>query len=100
MSYEKEIQKGIELLKLCQQLQTQQDGIQRPDVGVVDKSKVLDQFAIDVNQSISLMSSLYQLIPMRTKLAELGMNLERQGKIKIAVGEDYADIALKYVLNV
>ena len=99
MSHEKAIHTGIELLKLCQRLQTQQDGVQRPDAGVVDKSLALDQFAIDVDQSITLMTTLYQLMPMRTRLAELGMALERQGKIKPATGQDYAVAALEYVLK-
>lgn len=99
MDHATAINKGVELLKLCQYLQNNEDSIQRVDIGVSDKSKTLDQFAMDVTQSISLMTSLHQLIPMRARLAELGVSLERQGKIKPLVGEDYAMYALDFLIK-
>ncbi|BDU53371.1 hypothetical protein [Limnohabitans sp. INBF002] len=99
MSYEEKIQTGVELLKLCQKLQSEKDGVARPEPGVTDKTKPLDKFAIDVTQSITYMASLHQLIPINTKLAELGRKLELEGKIAPRVGDDYSQLALQYVLK-
>lgn len=47
MSYTEEINRGIELLALCQTLQSEKDGVDRPAPFAIDKSKTLDQFARD-----------------------------------------------------
>lgn len=99
MSYKESIEKGIELLKLCNRLQSEKDGVTRPDPGDIDKTKTLDQFAIDINESIAYMSTLHTLMPMSIRLAELGRLLEKQGKITPSCGDDYAMLALDYVLR-
>lgn len=98
MSYVKAIEQGIVLLRLCQQLQSDRDGVDRPEPGIIDKTKMLDQFAQDVMTSITYMTSLYKLMPMQMRLADLGRELERQKKIVPAFGDDYAQVALEYVL--
>lgn len=98
MSYENAIEQGIELLKLCQRLQSEKDGVERPDPDVIDKTKTLDEFAMSVGESITYMTSLYRLIPMMKRLAGLGRELERQGKIQVDYGEDYAQAALDFVV--
>lgn len=37
MSSQQQIERGIELLKLCQELQSEKDGIDRPAFGEIDK---------------------------------------------------------------
>ena len=98
MSHEKAIEQGIELLKLCQRLQSEKDGVVRPEPGVIDMAATLDQFAMNVTEAISYMTSLHSLLPMKMQLTELGRALERQGKIKPGYGDDYADAALGYLL--
>lgn len=34
MSYKEDIERGVELLKLCQKLQSEKDGIDRPELHV------------------------------------------------------------------
>ena len=99
MSYEKAIEQGVALLKLCQQLQSEKDGVDRPTPGVVDRSKTVDQFAMNVTKSISYMTSLLKLMPMQMRLADLDRELERQGKIAPDAGDDYAQAALEYALR-
>lgn len=99
MSYQEAIEKGVVLLKLCQRLQSEKDGVDRPDPGVIDKSKTLDQFAMEIMESITYMTALYKFIPMSLQLAELGRLLEEQGKIKPDYGDDYSRLALDYVLS-
>jgi len=98
MSYEKAIEQGVELLKLCQQLQSEKDGVDRPEPGVIDRTKTLDEFAIRVSESVTYMTSLYTLLPLKMRLANLGRELEKQGKIRADFGDDYAQAALEYVL--
>jgi len=93
------VEKGIELLKLCSQLQTDKDGVNRPEPGVVDKTKTPDQFAKDINESITYMSSLYKLLPMMEQLSKLGRTLESEGKISVDFGEEFDSAALKYVMK-
>lgn len=98
MSHKQAIDRGVELLTLCQQLQSERDGVPRPAPGDFDKTKVLDAFAQDVMQSISYMTALYALMPMKSKLADLGREFERQGKIALDGGADYAQAALDHVM--
>jgi regulator of PEP synthase PpsR (kinase-PPPase family) len=98
--YKQDIEKGIELLKLCSKLQSEKDGVDRPEPLVIDKSKVLDQFARDVSTSITYMSSLFKkLIPMMENLTELGRKLEKEGKIEVSLGQDYSIAALNFVMS-
>lgn len=93
---EKEIERGIELLRLCQNLQTQRDGIDRPDLFVIDKSKTLDEFAQDIQRAAINLSALKKLIPMADQLSELGRALEDAGRIKVDYGDDYSQKALEF----
>src|SRR3546814_12920492 len=87
---------GIELLRLCQQLQSEKDGIDRPGLEEFDKTKVHDGFAMDINTAVTNMSALYKLIPMMLQLSALGRKLEAEGKVKVLHGDDYSPIALKF----
>ena len=95
-STEEQIERGIELLKLCQRLQSEKDGVVRPEPLVIDKSKCLDQFAKDIEASINNMSALYKLIPMMTTLSELGRKLHEEGKIEVDYGEEFSQKALEH----
>jgi hypothetical protein len=96
--YVRHVERGIELLTLCQHLQCEKDGVDRPEPGVIDKTKTLDDFARDIHRSITYMASLYKLLPMSSELAALGRALELQGEIKLDYGEDYSRAALGYIL--
>lgn len=92
-----EIGRGIELLVLCQQLQSEKDGIVRPEPGEHDKTKTLDDFAVDVDRAISNMTLLRRLVPMMLQLDEIGRKLEASGQLSVRVGEDYSVAALKFL---
>ncbi len=92
----KEIEKGIELLWLCQKLQSEKDGIERPTHSQIDKSKTLDQFSKDVSRSVANMATLYELFPIEERLSTIGLELEKKGLIKVGYGESYAKGALAY----
>ncbi|AFJ90359.1 hypothetical protein MYA_6025 (plasmid) [Burkholderia sp. KJ006] len=96
-SIERQVDRGIELLSLCQKLQSEKDGVTRPDPLMIDKSKTLDQFAMDVNAAITNMASLRKLLPQMLSLAELGRKLANEGKISVSYGDDYSSAALDFV---
>lgn len=85
-----EILRGEELLWLCQDLQSAKDGVDRPRHNSIDKSKTLDEFALDISRSAAYMVSLMKLLPMRDKLADLRRKLEAEGKITPDAGDSYA----------
>ncbi len=97
--YKTEVQRGMELLELCQELQSARDGIDRPKPGVIDKTKTLDQFARDISAAMTNMSALQKLIPMMLQLGELGRKLEADGKITVEYGDDYSTAALNYICS-
>lgn len=98
MDYKQQIERGIELLKLCQTLQSEKDGVDRPEPFKIDKSKTLDQFAQDIGTAVTNMTALYKLIPMMLTLAETGKKLHEDGEIDVALGEDYSTAALAYLI--
>lgn len=97
MDHTAAIDRGIELLALCQALQSEKDGVDRPAPFAIDKSKTLDQFAKDVHSASTNMAALHKLIPLMTGLAELGRKLAEEGKIAVDYGDDYSKAALKFV---
>lgn len=94
---EEEVEKGVELLKLCHKLQSEKDGVDRPAPLAIDQSKTLDQFTKDVNSAITWMGSIIQLYPQSQQLAAIGRKLEADGKIEVAGGESYSEAALAYL---
>ena len=90
------VERGHELLSLCQKLQSDIDGIDRPDLFSVYKSKTLDQFAQDIGEAAMYHSMLLKLIPMQERLSEIGKKLEDCGHIKLNLGDSYAEAALTY----
>ncbi|MCL2297733.1 MAG: hypothetical protein FWC38_06430 [Proteobacteria bacterium] len=96
-TWQEQVDRGIDLLKLCQQLQSEKDGVDRPDPFIIDKTKVLDEFAQDIGAAITNMAALHKLIPQMMKLAELGRRLADEGRISVDYGDDYSTAALDYV---
>ncbi|HEY0843396.1 hypothetical protein [Methylotenera sp.] len=99
IDYKQQIERGIELLKLCQQLQSEKDGVNRPEPFIIDKTKELDQFAQDIGAAIVNISALNKLFPMMLALGELGRKLHAEGKIEVDYGDDFSTSALGYVLG-
>lgn len=97
MDHRQQIDRGIELLKLCQTLQSEKDGVDRLEFGAMDRSKALDGFAEDIHAAILNMGALYKLYPMLETLADIGQRLAGSGKISVAPGDSYADAALDYL---
>jgi len=99
MNYEAEIKRGIELLWLCQDLQSEKDGVHRPKHQVIDKNKTLDQFAQDISHAAVNMGSLNELLPMMNSLSKLGQKLVSEGKIKAKPFDNYSKLALDFLLK-
>lgn len=99
MDHTAEINRGLELLALCQALQSERDGVDRPAPFAIDKFKTLDQFAKDINTASTNMAALHKLIPQMLRLAELGRKLEADGKLEVGYGDDYSSAALDFVLR-
>lgn len=91
-------QQGISLLILCQQLQSEKDGIKRPlpfKVGV-QADEELDDFARQIQSVCLSLSQLDNLLVMQRQLADLGRQLEQAGKLTVTAGESYADTAIAW----
>lgn len=99
MDWKKQIERGVELLELCSELQTEKDGVNRPKLFEIDKSKTLDQFSMNVSQAVTNINSLHVLIPLMNDLAELGRKLESEGKIEVNAGDSLSRAALNYLLT-
>ncbi|MHA0949053.1 hypothetical protein [Enterobacter ludwigii] len=82
----------IELLTLCQQLQSEKDGRERPAPGAYSRDE--DEFADRIRSACGHSLQLRRLLPMATTLNAIGAGMERGGEITLIPGEDYAQKAL------
>lgn len=89
--YVQHIERGVELLQLCLKLQSEKNG-----EGIIS---VHDPFYQDIQMSINYISALHKLMPMMNNLSELGRKLEKEGKIKPEIDDDYSTEALRYVMS-
>jgi hypothetical protein len=92
-------QQSIDLLRHCQHLQSEQDGIRRPEPGNagVAADETLDDFARQIQTACVYASMTDRLLAMQTKLADLGRQLESLELVEVPVGRDYADAALDWL---
>lgn len=82
----------IGLLKLCQQLQSEKDGRERPEPGTYSRDE--DAFADRIRSACGHALQLRRLPPVATTLSAIGAGMERRGEISVLPGEDYAQKAL------
>lgn len=93
----KQIDRAIELLWLCQSLQSEKDGVNRPINHEIDRTKVRDAFAQDIDCAVANVSALHQMIPLHKRLSAVGRELARRGVLNLSAGESHADAALSYL---
>lgn len=82
----------IALLKMCQQLQSEKDGRERPAPGTYSRDE--DEFADRIRSACGHALRLRRLLPVMTTLSAIGAGMERRGEISVLPGEDYAQKAL------
>lgn len=85
----------VALLRLCQQLQPEKDGRERPEHGTYSRDK--DGFAERIWFACGNALLLHRLLPVTTILSAIGAGMERRGEITLLQGEDYAQKALEYL---
>nr|WP_181368435.1 hypothetical protein [Enterobacter cloacae]QCO95741.1 hypothetical protein [Enterobacter cloacae] len=83
----------IELLTLCQQLQSEKDGRERPAPGAYSRDE--DEFSARIRFACGHALQLRRLLPVMTTLSAIGAEMERRGEISVLPGEDYAQKALE-----
>lgn len=88
----REAEEIIELLTLCQQLQSEKDGRERPAPGTYSRDE--DEFSDRIRSACGHALQLRRLLPVMTTLSAIGAEMERQGEISVLPGEDYAQKAL------
>lgn len=88
----REAEEIIELLTLCQQLQSEKDGRERPAPGTYSRDE--DEFADRIRSACGHALQLRRLLPVMTTLSAVGAQMERRGEISVLPGEDYAQKAL------
>lgn len=86
----------VALLTLCQQLQSEKDGRERPAPGAYSRDE--DAFADRIRTASGHAMQLRQSLPVMHGLAVIGAELERRGEIHVMTGESYADRALEYLM--
>lgn len=82
----------IELLTLCQQLQSEKDGREWP--APIAYSSDEDDFADRIRSACGHALQLRRLLPEMMTLSAIGAGMERRGEISVLPGEDYAQKAL------
>lgn len=82
----------IELLTLCQQLQSEKDGLERPAPGTYSRDE--DDFADRIRSACGHALQLRRLLPVTITLSAIGTEMKRRGEISVLPGEDYAQKAL------
>lgn len=90
-----QIDRGIELLTLCQELQSEKDGIVRTEPFKIGPNKT-DDFARDIETACVNMAALRKLVPMSETLAKIGRKLHQAGTIHVEAGDSYAEKTLEY----
>lgn len=85
----------IPLLKLCQQLQSEKDGRDRPPPEAYSRDE--DEFANRIRTACGHALQLRQLLPMTTTLSAIDTEMERRGEISVMTGDDYVRKVLEYL---
>ncbi|HHB9110303.1 TPA: hypothetical protein ACN7S0_004166 [Klebsiella pneumoniae] len=88
----REAEEIIELLTLCQQLQSEKDGRERPAPGTYSRDE--DEFADRIRSACGHALQLRRLLPVMTTLSAIGAEMERRGEISVLPGENYEQKAL------
>lgn len=83
----------VSLLKLCQPLQSKQDGRERPKSGAHSHDE--GAFAYRIRSTSGQALLLRRLLPVTTPLSTIGAEMEHLGEIRVLPGEDYAQKALE-----
>jgi hypothetical protein len=87
----------IELLTLCQQLQSDKDGRARAAPGIYSRDE--DDFADRIRAACVSATLLRQLLPMMSTLSSIGAEMEHRGEITVFAGESYATRALEHLMT-
>jgi len=95
MAFDPDIQRGVELLTLCQEHQCAKDGVDRPAPGVVDQSKTLDQFARDFDHTISLLAQTQTLRGAEARLRSFAE--QHPELVEVRVGESFSEGTLDWL---
>lgn len=82
----------IELLALCQQLQSEKDGRKRPVPREYSCDE--DDFVDRIRSACGHALQLRWLLPVTTTLSAIGTEMESRGEISVLPGEDYVQKAL------
>ncbi len=88
----REAEEIIELLTMCQQLQSEKDGRERPAPGTYSRDE--DEFADRIRSACGHALQLRRLLPVMTTLSAIGAEMERRGEISVLPGENYEQKAL------
>jgi hypothetical protein len=78
------------------EMRNSQDGVNRPEIFEIDKTKTIDKLSTDVEEVALYLKMLNKLMPMREQLSAIGKKLEKEGKVKMHIGDNYSEVALDY----
>ncbi|WP_226092964.1 hypothetical protein LF929_015965 [Dickeya oryzae] len=85
----------ITLLTLCQTLQSEKDGVERPAPGIYSRER--DDFSARINDACVCAKQLQELLLMANQLTSVGTEMERQGQLQVSVGMSYPQAIVEYL---
>jgi hypothetical protein len=100
MALAPDITRSIELVALCQNLQSEKDGVDRPALWEIDKTKTLDAFASDISRAARNLLELQKYRPIIAALNDVGLSLYNEGKVEMQLGDNFYEAAMKHIKEV
>lgn len=95
MALDHDIQRSIDLLALCQALQSEKDGVDRPTPGRIDKTKTLDQFAQDIDHGITILALVQMYRGLEKRLRAFA--LAHPELVEVGIGDSYSESTLDWL---
>lgn len=92
------VERGIELLNTLFELQCEKDGIEREKPLEISLHGYVDDFCLDINRTMAMLTSMTHTAPAYTRLSQIGKALIIKGCIiHLEEGDTPADAALKWI---
>ena len=98
MNYIEEIvDNGKNILEEYLEMKNKIDGINRPRIFEIDKTKTVDDISNNVEKVALYLNLLLELVPMKDDLILIGKDLIDEGKIEVGIGDSISQKTIEYL---
>ena len=98
MNYiEKIVDNGKNILDEYLEMKNKIDGVNRPKIFEIDKTKTIDELSSQVGEVALYLTSLLQLVRMKDDLISIGRDLIDEGKLELSIGDSISEKTLEYL---